>query len=154
VVGSAATVEAVGAALDGARIAHLAAHGTFRRDNPLFSSIELVDGPAVVHDLERISRPPRVIVLASCNSALGQLQPTNDMIGLATALLAGGTRVALAAVVPLPDVEVVEIMVRLHARLAAGATPATALADAAAGEDRSERLRFLADAALVCYGAG
>jgi CHAT domain-containing protein len=108
----------------------------------------------VVHDLERISRPPRVIVLASCNSALGQLQPTNDMIGLATALLAGGTRVALAAVVPLPDVEVVEIMVRLHARLAAGATPATALADAAAGEDRSERLRFLADAALVCYGAG
>jgi hypothetical protein len=154
VVGPAATVEAVGAALDGARIAHLAAHGTFRRDNPLFSSIELVDGPAVVHDLERISRPPRVIVLASCNSALGQLQPTNDMIGLATALLAGGTRVALAAVVPLPDVEVVEIMVRLHARLAAGATPATALADAAAGEDRSERLRFLADAALVCYGAG
>jgi CHAT domain-containing protein len=152
--GPAATVEAVGAALDGARIAHLAAHGTFRRDNPLFSAIELTDGPAVVHDLERISRPPAVIVLASCNSALGQLQPTNDLVGLATALLSGGTRVALAAVVPLPDIEVVDIMVRLHARLAAGDRPAAALAHAAASEERSERLRFLADAALVCYGAG
>ncbi len=153
-VGAAATVEAVGAALDGARVAHLAAHGTYRRDNPLFSGIELADGPAVVHDLERISRPPSMIVLASCNSALGQLQASNDVVGLAAALLAAGTRVALAAVVPLPDAEIVDIMVRLHAGLAVGAAPAAALAEAAATEDRSDRLHLLAAAALVCFGAG
>ena len=87
-VGPDATVDAVGAALDGARIAHIAAHGTVRRDNPRFSTIELIDGPAVVHDLERISRPPTVIVLASCNSAIGQLHSSNDVVGLAAALLA------------------------------------------------------------------
>lgn len=32
-------------AIDGARLVHVAAHGTFRADSPLFSALELHDGP-------------------------------------------------------------------------------------------------------------
>ena len=41
-----ATADRVMAAMDGAWLVHMAAHGTFRDDSPLFSAIELADGPA------------------------------------------------------------------------------------------------------------
>src|SRR5438128_1803661 len=54
-----ARVEAVLSALDGASLAHIAAHGRFRTDNPLFSSLALADGPLVVYDIQRMRRAPR-----------------------------------------------------------------------------------------------
>ena len=53
-----ASVERVKAAIDGADLAHVAAHGTFRSDNPLFSSLHLADGPLTVYDLEALRRAP------------------------------------------------------------------------------------------------
>ncbi|HEX9032504.1 MAG TPA: hypothetical protein VF834_11710, partial [Streptosporangiaceae bacterium] len=51
-----ATASRVLQALDGADLAHIAAHGTFRADSPLFSSLHLDDGPLTVHDLEGLRR--------------------------------------------------------------------------------------------------
>ena len=56
--GSQATGPAVLAAVDGARLVHVAAHGQHQRDSPLFSSIKLFDGPVVGYDLDRLVRPP------------------------------------------------------------------------------------------------
>ena len=53
-----ATAANVLAALDDAWLAHIAAHGTFRADNPMFSSLLLDDGPLTVHDFERLGRKP------------------------------------------------------------------------------------------------
>ena len=44
--GPAAGVDAVTAALDGAGLGHIAAHGRFRDDNPQFSALQLADGAA------------------------------------------------------------------------------------------------------------
>ena len=68
--GDDATVAQVAQALDGADSAHLAAHGRFRDDNPLFCSLELADGALTVYDLERLRRAPRRLVLSSCESGL------------------------------------------------------------------------------------
>jgi hypothetical protein len=89
--GGDATSGRVLAALDGCGLAHLAAHGTFRSDSPLFSSLRLADGPLTVHDLERLRRAPRRLVLPSCDSA--QLAPAgaDELLGLAAALLPLGT---------------------------------------------------------------
>ena len=57
-------------ALDGAWLAHIAAHGNFRADNPLFSSLMLDDGPLIVHDLERLNRAPYWLVLSCCDSGV------------------------------------------------------------------------------------
>jgi len=66
--GASATVEAVKRQMDGAWLVHLAAHGTFRADSPLFSAVELADGPLTGYDLEQLHRSPHRVVLSSCSS--------------------------------------------------------------------------------------
>jgi hypothetical protein len=65
-----ATTARVLAAIDGAGLAHIAAHGTFRADSPMFSSLRLDDGPMTVHDLERLRRAPFRLILPSCESGV------------------------------------------------------------------------------------
>jgi CHAT domain-containing protein len=143
------TVDAVLAALDGADnhgagIAHIAAHGRFRSDQPLFSTIELADGPLYVHDLDRLRRGPRLLVLSACEGGLSGVHPGDELMGLAAALLTRGTATMIASVVPVPDERTAEVMTALHAGLRAGLAPAAALAAAQADHGQ---LGF------VCFGA-
>ena len=50
--GGEATAGQVLSALDGAWLAQIAAHGRFRADSPLFSSLRMHDGPLTVYDFE------------------------------------------------------------------------------------------------------
>jgi hypothetical protein len=118
--GAAATVAAALAALDGASLAHVAAHGHFREDSPLFSSLSLADGPLLVHDLQRLERPPHRVVLSACES--GVMQPVGDqeLLGLAAALLSMGTAGVVSSLAEVDDAATVDVMVALHARLRQG----------------------------------
>lgn len=127
-----ATVEAVLAAMDGAAVAHLACHGRFRADHPDFSSLEFADGALTVHDVQRLRNPPRLLVLSACEAARTAARPGEELMGLAAALLGLGTRTLIAPVTAIPDRDARRLATELHARLAAGARPAAALADAAA----------------------
>jgi hypothetical protein len=149
----AATAGQVLDALDGTALAHIAAHGSFRVDNPLFSSLRLDDGPLTVYDFERLRRAPHRIVLPSCGS--GRLLPVgaDELLGLATALLPLGTAGIVASLVPVNDAATVPLMVALHTALRAGATCAEALHEArrAAGDDPVHRATALS---FVALGAG
>jgi tetratricopeptide (TPR) repeat protein len=148
--GAAATADATLAALDGAALAHLACHGRFRADSPLFSSLELADGPLTTLELQRLRRPPEVLVLSACDLALSDRHPGDELLGLSAALLAMGTRTIIASVVPVPDAAARRLMLAFHRELAGGASPALALARAQAGLRKpSEAL-----AGFVCLGAG
>jgi len=118
--GDAATVTAALAALDGASLAHVAAHGHFREDSPLFSSLTLADGPLLVHDLQRLEHPPHRVVLSACES--GVMQPVGDqeLLGLAAALLSMGTAGVVSSLAEVDDAATVDVMVALHARLRQG----------------------------------
>ena len=118
--GDAATVSAALAALDGAALAHVAAHGRFREDSPLFSSLTLADGPLLVHDLQGLGRPPHRVVLSACES--GVMQPVGDqeLLGLAAALLSMGTAGVVSSLAEVDDAATVDVMVALHARLRQG----------------------------------
>src|SRR5262249_2094206 len=84
--GQAAPVTSTVQALDGAALAHLACHGHFRSDSPLFSSLELADGPLNVYDLQNLRRPPGIVVLSACDLALSRLHPGDELLGVAAAL--------------------------------------------------------------------
>jgi hypothetical protein len=128
--GSGATSGTTLAALDGAALAHLACHGRFRSDSPLFSALELADGPLNVYDLQRLAVPPDVVVLSACDIAGAEHHPGDELLGLSAALLGLGTRTIIASVVPVADTTARRLMVALHRELAAGRPPAAALATA------------------------
>lgn len=125
--GTSATLEAVLAQLDGADLVHLAAHGRFRADSPLFSALDLADGPLTVHDLERLRRAPYRVVLSACESGVLAPVGAEELLGLAAALFSLGTAGLVSSVAEVNDAATAELMVDLHAALAAGRDPATAL---------------------------
>ncbi|MGW0372267.1 CHAT domain-containing protein, partial [Streptomyces coeruleorubidus] len=118
--------------LDGAALAHIAAHGTFRADSPLFSSLRMADGPIVVHDFERLDRSPYRIILSCCDTALLASVGADELLGLVTALLPLGTAGVVACSAPVNDAAVVPLMLALHKGLGAGLSLAEALRDARA----------------------
>ena len=116
-----ATVGRVLAALDNSWLAHVAAHGTFRADNPLFSSLHLEDGPLTVYDLDGMHRAPHRLVLSACESGRAAPIGADELLGLASSLIPLGTVGIVAAVVPVSDRVTPSVMRSLHGRLAEGA---------------------------------
>ncbi len=114
--GDATTARVLGA-IDGAHLAHIAAHGVFRADSPMFSSLRLADGPMTVHDVERLGRAPYRLILPSCES--GRLAPAgaDELLGLASALLPLGTAGIVASVAQVGDRAAAPLMLALHRRL-------------------------------------
>ena len=148
---SAATAPRVLAALDGSRLAHVAAHGDFRTDSPLFSSLRLVDGPLTAYDLEQLRQPPHRLVLSSCDTGAAASVGGDDLLGFATALLGLGTVGVLAAVVPVNDAASVSVATSLHRKLAAGCGLADALL-AARQEAAPDPLTAATAAAFLAIG--
>lgn len=149
-----ATAEVVGALLQGARIAHVAAHGLVRSDNPLFSSLLLADGPYTVYDIEGLARTPHHVVLAACDTALAQVTAGEEILGLSAALLTQETATLVAPVVSIPDAETVSLMTTYHQRLRAGRPPAAALAESQEQHARDGVVAAAGAASFVCLGAG
>ncbi|MFF8946871.1 CHAT domain-containing protein [Streptomyces sp. NPDC014864] len=116
--------------LDGAALAHIAAHGTFRADSPLFSSLAMADGPLIVHDFERLDRSPYRIILSCCDTARFASVGADELLGLVTALLPLGTAGVVACSAPVNDAAVVPLMLALHKGIGAGLSLAEALRDA------------------------
>ena len=132
-----ATAGRVLAALDGASTAHVAAHGVFRADNPLFSSLRLDDGPLTVYDLGRLRRAPHHLILSSCESAVAARVGGDELLGTVSALVPRGTASLLASVVLVNDTAAAGLMVDFHEALRAGKPFAEALLAARerAGDD-------------------
>ena len=47
-------------------VLHLAGHGRHPGDNPLFSAVDLADGPWFGYDIDQLEHTPGTIVLSSC----------------------------------------------------------------------------------------
>ena len=144
--GGQASVTTVLEALDGAEIAHLAAHGVHEPENALFSRLELTDGPLYAHEMTGLAHPPRQVVLAACELALNRIRPGDEPLGFASALLASGSQVVVAPLSRVGDQACAAAMDDYHRSLAAGARPAVALADAIAVDPLRRP--------FVCLGSG
>jgi CHAT domain-containing protein/tetratricopeptide (TPR) repeat protein len=152
--GEAATVQAVTSALDRAALAHLATKGTVRADNPLFSELQLVDGPLMVYDLERIQHAPHTVVVTACESGRSVVPVGDELMGMSATFLAQGTAQLIASVVTTPYVDTAVLMIELHRRLAAHEPAAAALAATQADLYAQGGSAMATAAGYVCFGAG
>ncbi|MEU9843054.1 CHAT domain-containing protein [Actinomadura sp. NPDC048032] len=91
--------------------------------------MRLADGPLMVHDLDELADPPRLIVLSACD--IGRADEGDAVLGMAGALLALGAATVIASVLPVRDDATPAFMTAFHTALAAGKTPSRALASIA-----------------------
>jgi CHAT domain-containing protein len=134
-------------------MAHVAAHGDVHPTNPLFSALQLDDGPLTVYDLEHVDRPPELVVLSACHVGRAAVTAGDELLGLTATFLVRGTRQVVASVMPVPDSEATRFMVMFHDLLRAGRTAAAALAEAQAAVDRDDHVGVAAAAGFVSLGA-
>jgi CHAT domain len=135
-----------------AGLAHVAAHAQFHIRNPLFSHLLLVDGPLTAHDLDRLRRPPRIVVLSACSSAAVSSRAGGELLGLSTVLLSGGCAGLVVTTLPVPDGDIVPLLDDLHRGLADGRSLGEAVARSTAAADTGTPLGLLLACALSCFG--
>jgi hypothetical protein len=118
--------------LESADLLHIAAHGSFRSDNPFFSSILFEDGHLTVLEMADLARVPDVVVLSSCDAgAAGSPGAARDaVIGTAHELRQLGAKAVVAPVVTVNDRAAFAYSTRLHGGLAAGRSIDAAAVDA------------------------
>ncbi|WP_353952240.1 CHAT domain-containing protein [Knoellia sp. S7-12] len=121
----------VRSALTSASVVHLAAHGHHVDQSPLFSSLDMGDGPVFAHELTS-PLAAELVILSACDVGRSRGRTGDEPLGLAAALLSLGVQCVVAATNPIHDDVAAAAMCELHERLVAGTDVATALREVAA----------------------
>lgn len=106
---------------------HLACHGTFRSDNPMFSALELTDGNLSALDAEKLGLANPLVVLSACDSGVATVADGDEVFGLVRAFLIGGASRVVASLWPVDDETTVDWMTAFYGALHGGASPAAAV---------------------------
>lgn len=136
-----------------ADVLHLACHGEFRADSPLFSALHLDDTTLTADQVQAQPLRARLVVLSACESGQGDLGATDEGVGLVRAFLMAGAASVLASPWAVDDAATAACMAHFYRRWAAGAGAAAALA--AAQRDQRRQWPHPAHwAAFALHGAG
>lgn len=124
---SRARLESAGA---GCRVIHIATHGGFRRENPMFSSIRLGDGELHLFDLYTLHLPADLVTLSGCATGLSVVVGADELLGLTRGLLHAGVRAALVSLWDVQDASTARLMTAFYRRLQTTSDKAVALQEA------------------------
>lgn len=110
-----------------ADVLHLACHGQFRPDNPLFSSLRLGDGWLTVRDAYNLNLRCGLAALSACETGVNDVAPGDELIGLARGFFSAGAPTLLLSLWTVDDAATAELMAAFYKQLLAGKTPSAAL---------------------------
>lgn len=125
-----ATLAALREQAPSADVLHLACHGQFRPDNPLFSSLRLGDGWLTVRDAYNLDLPGGLVTLSACETGLNAVAPGDELIGLVRGFLSAGAPSLLVSLWTVDDESTATLMTHFYTCLRAGDGPAAALRQA------------------------
>ena len=108
------------------RFVHIATHGFFRRDNPMFSSIRLGSGPLCVYDLYELRLSADLVTLSGCSTGLNVVVGGDEILGLVRGLLYAGARSVLLTLWDAHDRSTADFMQSFYRHLEGGASKARA----------------------------
>ena len=136
-----ATLSQVESSLANGRIIHLATHGDFRADNPLFSGLALEDGWLTTIDIFNLKLKASLVTLSACQTGRSVIGGGDELLGLMRAFLGAGAASLVASFWAVEDQTTAWLMNRFYENLAHGETKAASL--------RQSQLRFLQEPELV-----
>jgi CHAT domain-containing protein len=123
----AASLGAVTALAGRAGLLHLACHGFFRGDNPMFSALKLHDGWLMAADAAQLDLAGAFVALSACESGRSQVMAGNEILGLTYAFLSAGVASLLVSQWLVQDQTTATLMERCYAQFATTDDLATAL---------------------------
>jgi hypothetical protein len=78
-----------------ARYIHIATHGLFRQDNPMFSSVRLGGSDLSLFDLYGLELSAELVTLSGCGTGLNVVVGGDELLGLVRGLLYAGAHAVL-----------------------------------------------------------
>jgi tetratricopeptide (TPR) repeat protein len=114
---------------DGRRAAliHIAAHGEYRPDAPLFSHIRLADGPLTTADVFDLDLRAALVTLSACDTGRAVVGGGDELVGISRAFLYAGAAALLVSQWQVDDASTAELMARFYEALRGGTSPSEAL---------------------------
>ncbi|HEX7976685.1 MAG TPA: CHAT domain-containing tetratricopeptide repeat protein [Anaerolineales bacterium] len=128
-----ATLAQFRAAAPGPRLLHLAAHGDFRPDNPLFSGLALADGWLTTLDVFNLRLNASLVTLSACQTGRSVVGGGDELLGLMRSFLAAGAASLVSTLWAVEDHSTARLMQAFYQNLAAGQTKGAALQQAQLG---------------------
>lgn len=89
-VDEAATIATLRERANGCQTLHLACHGLFRADNPMFSALKLHDGWLKAADVLSLNLAGASVALSACDSGRSEVLGGDELMGLARAFMGAG----------------------------------------------------------------
>ena len=126
-VGEAATASALRRNSAGTGVVHLACHGQFRSDNPLFSALRLADGWLTVRDAYSLKLDRALVTLSACETGANVIAPGDELIGLARGFFSAGARSVLLSLWMVDDEATEQMMVDFYRETMSGRTLSASL---------------------------
>jgi CHAT domain-containing protein len=101
-------------------ILHLACHGQFRPENPLFSSLHLADGFITVRDICAQTLSAELVTLSACETGLNKIFAGDEILGLARGFLSAGAKSLVLSLWTVNDQATTELMEIFYTNLQRG----------------------------------
>ena len=99
------------------RIIHIATHGYFREDNPLFSGIRLGDSYLTLYDLYSLRLPAELVTVSGCGTGLNVVTAGDELGGLIRGLFSAGARSLLVTLWDVHDRSTAEFVKSFYRNL-------------------------------------
>jgi CHAT domain-containing protein len=110
-----------------AKYLHLASHGYFRRDNPMFSFLRLADSNLNFYSLLDLRLNAEMVTLSACHTGVNKVFPGDELHGLMRGFLHAGSPSLVASLWATSDASTAELMTHMYSQISAGASKRSAL---------------------------
>ena len=109
------------------RTVHIATHGYFRQDNPMFSSIRLGTSHLSLYDMAHLQLPVELVVLSGCATGMNVITPGDELMGLVRGLLQAGAQSLVLSLWDVHDDSTKDFMLAFYTQLQQGRSRAEAM---------------------------
>src|SRR5882672_3540879 len=91
-------------------LVHLATHGVYRQDNPMFSGIRLGDGYLNLYDLYQMRLDAKLVTLSGCATGMNFVAAGDELLGLQRGLFCAGATTLLLSLWDVHDQSTSQLM--------------------------------------------
>jgi CHAT domain-containing protein len=89
---------------------HIATHGTYRQDNPMFSGINMGDGYLNLYDLYQMRLGAKLVTLSGCATGMNFVSDGDELLGLQRGLFCAGASSLLLSLWDVHDESTAQLM--------------------------------------------